>query len=976
MRHTNKIGFLLLASLLFISGEIISQEIATRLYTTKEDGLPQTQILNIRKSPDNSLLLCSHGGLMRYDGFSFTSITTNDGLSSNLVIDAAYFHDTLYILTADAVHLFVGDKICGTIPAADGHKLYCGILALSEQGKYIYNISDHQEGAYMNLVTGELFHSFQGKAVRDHLFTITDSSFLICDRNKLFEQGFNATTKHEIFRSETPIIGISFDRGPLFIMCSRNKKDTTYISEIYVCKRTKSIEIVDTVSAIPEEFHVHGQKLSAIYPAGEKTYFIVHADGWLYFVENNIFYRFPVNYNNVHGAVFDEDGNAWAGTEKGLLKIFTKGFRYLFPERGFPDNIWAAAGIGDNEFLLAGYESGLYLYSGTGEKIHEWPSHAGLYYYNTICQGFGDELIISTCPGITRFNTKTKTRQVFKEKMPQTTLTVFKDESDNRILVGHMYALVSIDDHYNVDTLLVTKDLGANSTILAIERIDDIVYLGLSRGLIAYDVKTGDSILLINEKIRINDLSVDSKGNLWGATNAGLVNIRHDGNYKPIEGIPITESVLTLEILPKDILFAASINNLYRIDLDKFHGNLPGFYKSYGSTNGYLGGEPGQNCFFLDERGDLWLPTALNVVKILPDELSVQNETICPAINHFSCFGNDMKYIQMTIEHEKVPEQIPYSKNNVSIGYSSIVLTHPDAVSYQCMLEGFQTNWTEPTEKIQQTFTNLDPGNYIFLVRAALDGDFSQAPVTRIQFTIAPPFWMTWWFRIMTIIIILMILISVLLRIRQRIRQKAEVNYQLSRLKGDALAAQLDHHFLANCTARITMLYENDQLKEAQDYTRSLTRFLQRNLLLLRSEKIPLQEELMLINEYIQLEKSHGIPFRFEIEIGETVQPEGIFLPPFLIQPIVENAIHHGVKSLPSDQGHISLKVTKTNETIWISVADNGPGITNPTEKKTVGNKVGMHIVKERLSLMDRTGNLTIKDQSPGTLVSLSFRLS
>jgi len=334
-----------------------------------------------------------------------------------------------------------------------------------------------------------------------------------------------------------------------------------------VCKRNKTIEVLDTVSGIPEEFHVHGQKLSAIYPAGEKTYFIAHADGWLYFVDNKKFYRFPENYNNIHGVVFDEDGNAWAGTEKGLLKIFTKGFRYIFPERGFPDNIWAAAGIGANEILLAGYESGLYLYSGTGQKIHEWPSHAGLYYYNTICQGFGDELIISTCPGITRFNTKTKTRQLFKEKMPQTSLTVFKDELDNRILVGHMYALVSIDDHYNVDTLLVTKDLGANSTILSIERIDDIIYLGLSKGLISYDVNTGESKLLINEKIRINDLAADSNGILWGATNAGLVSIEHDGKYKPIEGIPISESVLTLEVLPNDILFEAPYPELKGISL-------------------------------------------------------------------------------------------------------------------------------------------------------------------------------------------------------------------------------------------------------------------------------------------------------------------------------------------------------------------------------------------------------------------------
>jgi class 3 adenylate cyclase len=90
--------------------------------------------------------------------------------------------------------------------------------------------------------------------------------------------------------------------------------------------------------------------------------------------------------------------------------------------------------------------------------------------------------------------------------------------------------------------------------------------------------------------------------------------------------------------------------------------------------------------------------------------------------------------------------RLPYSSNNLVITYDAIDLRSPEKVRYQWKLDGYTDEWSQIEERNAVTLTNLPSGSYTFMVRACNgDGIWNQEPAT-FQFTVLPPFWLTWWF--------------------------------------------------------------------------------------------------------------------------------------------------------------------------------------------------------------------------------------
>lgn len=166
-----------------------------------------------------------------------------------------------------------------------------------------------------------------------------------------------------------------------------------------------------------------------------------------------------------------------------------------------------------------------------------------------------------------------------------------------------------------------------------------------------------------------------------------------------------------------------------------------------------------------------------------------------------------------------------------------------------------------------------------------------------------------------------------------------------------ALRAQINPHFLFNSLNTIISLCRTDA-DEARHLIIELSDFFRRSLNSTR-DFVSIQEELELVDSYLTLEKAR---FGQRLSIVKNVDPEclDIQIPSFTLQPLVENAVKHGLLSRDSG-GTISITAKKINDHVQITIADDGQGIPDHLLNKVFtygfgkGTGVGLSNVNERL---------------------------
>jgi len=161
------------------------------------------------------------------------------------------------------------------------------------------------------------------------------------------------------------------------------------------------------------------------------------------------------------------------------------------------------------------------------------------------------------------------------------------------------------------------------------------------------------------------------------------------------------------------------------------------------------------------------------------------------------------------------------------------------------------------------------------------------------------------------------------LRYRTRLEETVRLQAQLTQARLDVLRNQLNPHFLFNTLNAVSALAERDP-KGVRRMIARLSDLLRYTLEESTEQEVPLHRELDLLGEYIEL-----MQIRFqgklnvEIDVEDNVREA--LVPNLILQPIVENALKHGVGQI-SGAGHITLRAGRTAENLVIVVTDNGPG--------------------------------------------------
>lgn len=186
------------------------------------------------------------------------------------------------------------------------------------------------------------------------------------------------------------------------------------------------------------------------------------------------------------------------------------------------------------------------------------------------------------------------------------------------------------------------------------------------------------------------------------------------------------------------------------------------------------------------------------------------------------------------------------------------------------------------------------------------------------------------------------------------------------------LQSQIKPHFLYNALGVIDEYCEIDP-KEASRLIGSLSKYLRQsfdfgNL----DNSVEIQRELALVRYYVDIEKARFDDLSIEYDID---YDNDFFLPPLTIQPIVENAIRHGVRK-KSGEGCVKISIKKSGSSIIVSVSDNGIGI--PQNKldtllnDSKGGSVGLLNIHNRLIHMYGRGLEILSKEGMGTTVSFT----
>ena len=283
----------------------------------------------------------------------------------------------------------------------------------------------------------------------------------------------------------------------------------------------------------------------------------------------------------------------------------------------------------------------------------------------------------------------------------------------------------------------------------------------------------------------INGFCLDKDGSMWIATVGGLSKLLT--NKELLKNIDKSTRLRFISFHEKDGL---SSDGVVGIVQDK-EGNMwistsngiskfnpeDSIFSNYYESDGLQGNEFWHNAFYINSKGRVFFggsngfnafyPENIKANPFLPEvvftDLKILNRPV-----HVDEKVNNQTILTSPVSETK--DIVLSHKNNViTFEFSALHYTQPLSNQYAYLLEGFDNDWNYSGNQRTATYTNLNPGKYVFRVKGTnSDGNWSEKEAT-IRIKVLPPWWRIWWFRILVIGTVIFVIYRII-----KIRFKAE----------------------------------------------------------------------------------------------------------------------------------------------------------------------------------------------------------
>ncbi|KAB2806821.1 sensor histidine kinase [Phaeocystidibacter luteus] len=249
--------------------------------------------------------------------------------------------------------------------------------------------------------------------------------------------------------------------------------------------------------------------------------------------------------------------------------------------------------------------------------------------------------------------------------------------------------------------------------------------------------------------------------------------------------------------------------------------------------------------------------------------------------------------------------------------------------------------------------SNLRNGAYSFQFKFRDANGIFHPVQDGFQFAVRPLLSETWWF--WTIVLSPLIILTINI-IRNTLRQR-RLSRELISSNMSSLKMQINPHFIFNSFNSIQYLISEKKNDTASQYLTRLAKLIRTTIERPELHRISLSEEIEYISEFLSLETMRlDGKMKFEISVSEEINQDREFIPPMLLQPILENAVWHGV-SKKTEGGIVMVSVEKTSDALIVHIEDNGDGF--PQDKwrailkgEELRGSLGLRNVIKRLQLL------------------------
>jgi len=489
--------------------------------------------------------------------------------------------------------------------------------------------------------------------------------------------------------------------------------------------------------------------------------------------------------------------------------------------------------------------------------------------------------------------------------------------------------------------------------VRCLNRFQNFVLVGTSdEGIWFWDMHTGKVYhcdirngLFDNQ---VFSILVDSKNNIWAGTGSGI----------------------------QMVLFNA---NNFQFEVKKFS-----------KADGYQNSESNLNAIAEDKYGAIWFGTT-NGAFVFNKDTSFKNNVgpyvvIQNATSTAFTPGSAAKSNVSPWYHFPVSPTLPYSKNNISFTAKGIFMREPESIAYSYQLVGYDTAFSP---RVSQTFFNyqsLEPGKYIFRIKAFTAGGQLSANIAEYPFSVATPFYKTKWFLllVMAALVVTGILIQALINgLKQKRQKQLELVRQEEQKKMRQRTSEDFHDELGNKLTRISLLADILQKKVGQsDIEKSnIIQQVKENVqeLYMGTKDViwslsPSSDNLLEILKHIrqfgdELFQDSEIDFSFTglDEVDANIKLPGDYSRNIIMifKEILNNSLRH------SQASKISMAAKKVNNSEFlISQSDNGVGINKNNFIK--GN--GLNNIQRRA---ERIGAVieTASNENDGTRTLLKIKI-
>lgn len=930
------------------------------------DGLSQSEVLSMCEDQMGYLWMgTAGGGINRFDGKNFQAFTKNDGLLSNLVSSIVQSRDGRLIMTHDGSGITTYDGKNFKAISTRNHD-----FTLKRRAKVI---EDGHGNIWVSSLNGSLYQ-LDG----DHL-TLFDSTnglfknnvrtFAIQADGKLWvsHNGGQSIFENGSFRSYPDPDERSFQSAHFLI------DGTAYLTEgTTVFKRQNGVtELIGKYPALAWINDIYVDRRGWIWVSGSFDMLLIK-DG----VVSSMALQTDLWEVGGEQVIEDKTGNLWLGTRGGGVYKFP-GEAFSHFNKGTPlyrNSVFAIEEMGDGTLMIGTNQGVFNLKDNQFQEVLDQKGNSILAVrYLALSNEYG--LYI-----------RAKNDQVFLLKNNGKVESVtFPDDIrlvnslytiGGKVFSGTQKGLFQLkgNEAYSFDL----KDPEVEVPVKVLAKFSDGTWWMSGNNTGLYKTKDGVTEFFGIEQglphFYVSNLLEDRNHKAWIGTNEGLA--RYDENgfcyLTAREGL-IGNLIYCLVQDQDGNIWAGTERGISQIIIDDESEPLK--IRNFGRDEGFIGVETNEGAYLADSKGNLWFGTIYGMTRYNPkadrpnySSPSVQITQV--QINQAQVDWKKRGDSTSSWHHLPSNPTLNADENSIRFDFAAVALDYPNKLQYKYILEGLDKNWSTPSTETRASYPILPSGKYTFKVMAGrTDGSWSPK-TTEFSFSITQPYYKTWWFKVLMVLLIgfafylvIRYRFSSIERQRHVLEQKvAERTQEVEQEKEKVESAnQVKSDFLAKMSHEIrtpmngvigmTDLLRRTSLTEQQRRFVDNIQISGKNLLNLindildfsriESGKMDLESaplDIRQLTEEVLEILAYGA-FNKDLELLYHVDPHirgPVIGDPARLKQILVNLVGNAIKF--TKEGRIAVEATVLDQTeeeatLQISVKDSGIGI--PEEKFT-----------------------------------------